>query len=215
MKFRLTYEGQLKASGNHNKHVEEKWDIRRALEPQLVELWKTHPALSGVGLYLRPPPLPSPVTGPQLLDYVQAEQSIHAESRADIAQKLQSPIVVGGMQFLPLVRKDLDLACKLDVTFLRKGQPGALILPGGDLDNRMKTLFDALSVPNEQDLRGNPDHEPFLCLLENDSLITDQHVETDRLLTKPDASQSEVHLVIHVSVNVMRLSQSNIGFLGD
>jgi hypothetical protein len=79
----------------------------------------------------------------------------------------------------------------------------------------MKTLFDALSIPNEQDLLGNPDHEPLLCLLENDSLIISQHVETGRLLTTSNPSPSAVHLLIQVSVNVMRIGNSNIGFIGD
>jgi hypothetical protein len=118
MKFELIYDGDLPPSANHHKRADEKWDIRKKLEPQLTELSKTHPALSGIGLYLRPPPLPSPASGPQVLAHIRAEQSIQAEPRRDVAQKLQTTIVVGGKQFLPLVRKDLDLACKLDITFL-------------------------------------------------------------------------------------------------
>lgn len=215
MKFQLIYDGNLMASGNRNKHPDEKWDIRKKIEPQLRELWDTHPALSGIGLSSRPPHLPPHSSGHELVRVVNTPHTISIDSRAEVANRLRTPIVVGGKQFLPLVRKNLDLACKLDITFLRKGEPGALILPGGDLDNRMKTLFDALSVPNEQDLRGNPDHEPFLCLLQDDSLIIGQHVETGRLLTTSNSSPSAVHLLIQVSVNVMRIGDSNIGFIGD
>ena len=215
MKFELIYDGELPPSGNHNKRVEQKWTIRKSLEPQLEELWKTHPALSGIALYIKPPALPSPVSGPQLLEHVRAEQPLRVESREVVARQFRAPIIVGGKKFLPLVRKSLNLACKLDIIFLRKGEPGSLILPGGDLDNRIKTLFDALSVPNEQDLRGNPDHEPFLCLLEEDSLIIGQRVETGRLLTTSNPSANAVHLLIRVSVDVMRIGDTNIGFIGD
>jgi hypothetical protein len=35
----------------------------------------------------------------------------------------------------------------LKITLLRPEEPGAIILQSGDIDNRLKTLFDALSVP--------------------------------------------------------------------
>jgi len=54
MKFELLFDGDLVSSGNKHKHVDEKWDIRRAIEPQLKELWESHPALSGIGLSSSP-----------------------------------------------------------------------------------------------------------------------------------------------------------------
>jgi len=222
MKFELLFDGDLVSSGKKHKHVEEKWDIRRAIEPQLKELWESHPALSGIGLSSKPPRI-SPWIAHDDFESAIREAARALETPHEIrikagyatAQRLRSPILVGGKQFLPLVRKDLELACKLDITFLRKGKPGDLILPGGDMDNRMKTLFDALSIPNEQDLRGNPDHEPFLCLLEDDSLIIEQHIKTGRLLRVSTASDSAAHLLIEVSVNVMQITDLNIGFIGD
>ena len=221
MKFELLFDGDLFASGNRNKHVDEKWEIRKAIEPQLVELWNTHPALSGISLSSQPPRVPhfSITEHPSLLlrrglEHLETPHEIHIQSRGATARQLRTPIVVGDKKFLPLVRKNLSLACKLDITFLRQGKPGDLILPGGDLDNRMKTLFDALSIPDQQDLRGNPDHEPFFCLLEDDSLIIEQHVKTGRLL-RASSSPSAAHLLIEVSVNVMQITDSNIGFIGD
>jgi hypothetical protein len=215
MKFELIYDGKLVSSGNKHGHVKEKWDVRKQIEPQLIELWKTHPALTGIGLIAQRGHLSPSGSGADLVRAVNTPSTIRVDAHEALANRLRDPLLVGGKQFLPLVRKNLDLACRLEITFLRKGEPGALILPGGDLDNRMKTLFDALSIPKEQDLLGNPDHEPFLCLLEDDSLIIGQHVETGRLLTTTDPSPSAVHLLIQVSVNVTRLGTSNIGFIGD
>src|SRR5687767_867681 len=47
MRFRLTYDGLLKASGNQSNRPKEKWAIRRDIRPQLAELWSYHPALRG------------------------------------------------------------------------------------------------------------------------------------------------------------------------
>jgi hypothetical protein len=93
-----------------------------------------------------------------------------------------------------------------------------LILQGDDIDNRIKTLFDALKMPDEGDVPDEPD-EPvppvMYSLLESDSLIIEEAVETDRLLTKPDADWDEVHLLIQVSVKVLRVRTVNMGLIGD
>jgi hypothetical protein len=44
VKFTLTYDGLLPASANKPKN-QAKWDIRKALDPQLKDLWASHPAL--------------------------------------------------------------------------------------------------------------------------------------------------------------------------
>jgi hypothetical protein len=51
-----------------------------------------------------------------------------------------------GYNFVPLVTERLLLLCRLDVLFLRPDPPGSLI-KSGDIDNRLKTLFDALRMP--------------------------------------------------------------------
>jgi hypothetical protein len=190
----------LLASSNGNKRSKEKWQIRRYFRPQLEQLWKTHPALKGVGLSAR------------LGGYVKIDR------HKAVGQALEQPIMVDGKPFVPLVRKSFELACELNVLFLRQEPPGTLILQGGDLDNRIKTLFDALKVPEKEDMKVEQLDEPlfpFYCLLENDSLITSFSVETDRLLTKPDYQPNQVYLVVEVNVRVMKLTETNIGFLGE
>jgi len=44
MKFTITYEGELSASGNSPKR-QAKWNIRKKIHPQLVELSQTHAVL--------------------------------------------------------------------------------------------------------------------------------------------------------------------------
>src|SRR5947207_8979098 len=81
---------------------------------------------------------------------------------------------VGPFKFVPLVTNYLFLTCRLDITILRRHRPGR----NADLDNRLLTLFDSLRKPHAQsELPPNaiPEahEEPFCCLLEDDSLITD------------------------------------------
>src|SRR5262249_16408835 len=62
----------------------------------------------------------------------------------------KSPVSIirplGGFRFAPLVSERLSLVAELSVTFLRP-EPPSIITQGGDIDNRLKTLLDALRMP--------------------------------------------------------------------
>ena len=100
------------------------------------------------------------------------------------------------------------LGCSLDITFLRRDNPGGPIESGGDLDNRIKVLFDGLRIPrtcSEVVAQPEQDEDPFFCLLEDDQLITDITVRTDKLLA-PSESGEKVHdvvLLIGVTTKVL------------
>jgi hypothetical protein len=86
-------------------------------------------------------------------------------------------VSVGNFSFVPLITETLQHVAVLNITLLGPSEPGAVITLGGGLDNRLKTLFDALPAPsNQQELpRGGSreaDENPFYCLLEDDKLIT-------------------------------------------
>jgi hypothetical protein len=85
---------------------------------------------------------------------------------------------------------------------LRPEAPGQTLIKGGDIDNRLKTLFDALRIPKAGEIMESPDNEggrnPFFCLLEDDSLINHISVTTDLLLG--DVHPNEVRLVIAVNL---------------
>jgi hypothetical protein len=113
------------------------------------------------------------------------------------------------------VSQTIHLVCDLEITLLRPEAPGAVITQSGDIDNRLKTLFDSLRMPKELgelhvgDAPG-PDEQPFYCLLEDDNLITKVAVITDRLL-QPVASPNEVLLVLRVNTRATRLIYKNMG----
>jgi hypothetical protein len=113
-----------------------------------------------------------------------------------------------GFRFLPLISQWFTAACALDILFLRRDGPGSLVRSGGDIDNRIKVLFDALRMPQTCDeVCGDlpaSDENPFFCLLEDDKLITKVQVETNWLLTPPRENEHihDVHLVIQVKTLV-------------
>jgi len=119
---------------------------------------------------------------------------------------------VGHFKFLPLVTSKRDLHCQLEIVFLRPGPPGRLVIQGGDIDNRIKTLFDALRVPsspNEIPDTNRSGPGIICCLLEDDSLISGFSVQTDQLLGGEAGGgqpipDSHVHLLIRVTVKLSK-----------
>jgi hypothetical protein len=175
MRFTLTYRGPLLGSKSGVMH---KHEVRRALHPQLCELWRHEPLSHRSDDWLRPTPGSG---GPEA----------------------QTALVdVAGHSFAVLVRARLKLVAELDVLLLRPEAPGGILLHA-DIDNRLKTLFDALRCPGTaQELPAgyspSDDERPLHCLLEDDRLITRVNVETDRLLAA--RSQDEVHVTIRVQL---------------
>lgn len=197
MRFRLVYEGGL-SSGNGPRPVREKHAIRRHFHPQLKELWQVSEVLR---------------------ETYEWDESNHDHLRSTIpgnficdpgknyGETLADSFSHSGFRFLPLVHKKYFLVCSLNILFLRRENPGDLISVGGDVDNRIKTLLDALRMPTESSElpRGSSPQngeDPFYCLLESDALVTELSVTTDRLL-KPQIegqNKNDVMLIIDVAV---------------
>lgn len=170
MQFRLVYEGRLPANGRPGH----KQAIRRALHPQLRELW-THPPLDSY-----------------------AEQWLLDEPDPN---DLSVVTRVGDFRFATLVCEPLKLFVELDIVLLRPTTPGALIRQGGDIDNQLKTLFDALRMPHNVGELPHNDHpaddeDPFHCLLDDDERIVRVGVEVDRYLAAPDSSSVRVEMFV-------------------
>ena len=121
---------------------------------------------------------------------------------------------VDGHIFSSVVNKNNELTADLDITLLRPGDPG--VVSGGDIDNRMKTLFDALTIPNRDQRPSSetpdPPGRPIACLLEDDGLITGVRVTADRLL-ESETKKSDVLLVIRVDVSCTRATMVNLGLV--
>ncbi|MGH7239183.1 MAG: hypothetical protein ACREHG_03845 [Candidatus Saccharimonadales bacterium] len=96
--------------------------------------------------------------------------------------------------------------------------PGSVI-QAGDIDNRLKTLIDALRIPaNGSELVGNEvsraDENPFFCFLEDDEQVTQLSVQTDTLLDPPTNRDGLfVSLVVTVDIRPFYPTMFNLSFV--
>jgi|ERR1039458_4768592 hypothetical protein len=170
MDFRLVYRGSLPSQGKGASRAREKQAIRKALHPQLRELWNQNRDRWG-------------------------DPSKAADNFGEL----------GGFRRCPVITQRHVVGCSIEILFLRRDSPGNLIRSGGDIDNRIKVLFDGLRMPQECAEFGGAspqegEDDPFFCLLQDDSLITEVHVTTDRLLV-PIETEEHIHdvvLIIHI-----------------
>ena len=108
---------------------------------------------------------------------------------------------VGDFRFGCLVSKKTGTRAELEILILRPEEPGGII-KSGDIDNSLKTLFDALRRPNQiqelpSDAKPSTDEDPFHCLVDDDKFIKSVKVSCDRLLEVKD--ESHVFLLVHVN----------------
>ena len=106
-------------------------------------------------------------------------------------------------RFFPIISSARNEIAELQLLMLRPGAgPGFIVGQGGDIDNRLKTLLDSLRLLKDiseipSDYKQEEDENPFFCLLEDDILISDLSVSTERLL-EPCESSSHVKLIVRV-----------------
>lgn len=110
---------------------------------------------------------------------------------------------VGGVKFFPLITPDLDLLAELDIQILH---PELLETPKADIDNRMKTLLDALKRPQSQhEISENIDKDEVVyTLLDDDHLVTKMTINTSHLLYKKEMPKKnrDYELLIIITVNI-------------
>lgn len=122
-----------------------------------------------------------------------------------------------GYHFAPLVTTELALFCGLDILFLRPDPPGSLI-KSGDIDNRLKTLFDALRMPVGAQETGSDaptnGEDPFFVLMEDDRLVSKIALETDMLLQPVGdvPNPNDCRLVITVNIRPISTNVHNLDF---
>ena len=82
---------------------------------------------------------------------------------------------IGQKRFWFLISEHLKTVVDLSFIFLFPYEIGTIVVSGGDIDNRLKTMFDALRIPhNENEIPRDDDfdyNKGMYCLLEDDKLI--------------------------------------------
>ena len=169
-----------------NAGPEAKQDLRRQFHPQLRQLWEQKPLVDFKRFLL-------PAQGTDTLCVLRQN---------------------GAWTFAPLVCDQLHLTAEISVLMLRPEAPGSIV-HSGDIDNRIKTLLDALKAPTEatalpRNCDQTDDERPLFCLLEDDRLVTKLTVETERWLD-PMAPSDEVVLWVKVVTTQRKVTISTIG----
>ncbi len=192
MEFRLVYDGELLGASRDNTRSQHKHEVRKVFHRQLKRLWQV---------------------SRQLREWATSNERREIVS---VREYLASRFPHNGYHLLPLVVESLAVGCSLDILFLRYDKPGETLLQSGDIDNRLKTIFDALRIPLIGEYCGTPepDEDPFYCLLQDDSMITHVSVTTD-LLLEPTRGKNDVHLVITVKIWPIAVTIDNIAFGGN
>ncbi|MDR1207556.1 MAG: hypothetical protein LBK26_04045 [Rickettsiales bacterium] len=133
---------------------------------------------------------------------------------------------VGGIDFNPIITPALKLLCELDVQLLH---PEVVGIARADIDNRMKTLLDALRCPqNEHEIGENQPKGigPVYTLLDDDHLVTRLSVNTSHFLAPNmfdvDATENapvsieqeeRIFAMIDVNVRVEEGTLENLPFM--
>lgn len=189
MRFHLTYEGVLYGASRNQTRAEHKHQIRKVFHEQLKRLWEISPRLSRASTDL---------DGDEAIEKVDYGGRL---GRYDMF----------GHRFVPLLDEGITVLCELRILLLRADAPGAIV-KSGDIDNRLKTLIDALRLPHNKDEVGDGTggDEPFFCLLRDDALIERLEVRADALL-QPVSSPPNVNDVRVVIEVVLRPYAGTIG----
>jgi hypothetical protein len=175
MDLRLVYKGPLPAASASDTRARDKQRIRREFHPQLKEYYRQ------TGLDQR--------------------RYFHGSG-------IENSFTRSGFTFVTPIQKANCLGCCIDILFLRRDGPGNVVSHGGDIDNRIKVLFDALRIPSgDSELDGTSAEEgehPFYCLLEDDALVSELHVTTDKMLIPVEQGErvNDVLLVIRVQATL-------------
>lgn len=122
-----------------------------------------------------------------------------------------------GRWFSAIVTVERELVCHLDIVLLRRQRSAGQIVYGGDLDNSLKVILDALRVPqHDNETRPAPIQfrkgyvppksikaRPWsLCLLEDNSLITKLSIRADLLNEPRRAGQQVDFAAVHVAATL-------------
>jgi hypothetical protein len=192
---------------NQHKH-----EIRQNFHGQLKQLWAADKFLNEAGGRASDHLTHSAVVASR------SAGRFDPNARIPLKDIVAEEFVRGDYKFVPLVREDEHLYCALSILFLRRDPPGSVIT-AGDIDNRLKTLIDGLTMPeqsNQMSSTGPDDEEkPFFCLLQKDSLVTHIDLESDTLLDPPvgaKADASWVRAVITATVRPHYVTFDNINY---
>jgi hypothetical protein len=186
LEFRLLYQGDLPPSGNKGR-PKDKHAIRRVFHPQLRRLWGVKPNLKYWAFEWFHK---APVEAIQALGDKKLPPEEIGNARANLGLETMGKFYAkAGYDLAPLVVPEFAAQCSIDILVLRPGER-IVFDEQGDLDGQVRTIIDALRMPDNPSETGGAqpeeDERPLFCLLQNDKLISEIKVTSDELLQLPE-----------------------------
>ncbi|HEV8348219.1 MAG TPA: hypothetical protein VGQ16_16700 [Vicinamibacterales bacterium] len=187
MKLLLRYRDNLPASAG----PAEKMQLRFFLSRQLRRVWENYfEAKHPLGQLPRAKPtkLPAANSLPYFMTVFDDEPSY---------------------RFVPLVTHGNKIRCRLSIRYGRWRTGGAAqLLDNGDIDARLKVLFDGLSIPQANQLNFSKvhlEHQTDTCfvLAEDDRLIESVEIGTFEILDAPKGQKEDnLETVFHIQASL-------------
>lgn len=207
--FTLQYNGVLVSAQQRGQRVQNKRAIRFAIDPLLRTLWAQNPQLRWIGAHEG-----------KLTRLRSASWAGHILRIDPLTGGMDGPLIwspfpyvcVGGLTYITLVNQLNRWRCALNIKLLVPGGEGTQ----GDLDNRLKTLYDGLQPPHNLDQVGSGGDAPkdglVFCLVEDDSMIGNRGVEVESLLAPIPSTIQTQDKTNYVSASIgVTLTDSNGG----
>ena len=206
MEFTLRFSGHIP---HHSKAEAHK--VRCVFHDQLVDYWQRDSRLARINQRLIKPFLRS-ARFPRG-DVRRADRGHKIRSENQIYRYRQ----VHQIRFVPLATRWRYLRCELSMRIHRyEGDMdrGGILDNNGDLDNKCKTIVDALRVPSPECLDPSTRHSSrlFFCVLEDDRLVDRITMETRNILgpRPPKGNETEIDADIDVRIYPIHRDLSSI-----
>lgn len=174
MNFTLFYLGKLPSANSSTSEKIEK--IRRGISPQMRNLFDYGP-LKNYPMILEP------------------------SNEDDTSRPFNLYREVDGHPYTCLINEAMGAACRLSITSFETKGTLSVSNQIGDVDNKLKPLLDALSLPKSQPAQkaeSKKSLETIHCLLEDDSLVWEINIQRKRLLTPIDTCESMTQIEVEV-----------------
>lgn len=157
---------------------------------------------------------------PQIRSLCSSDPFVHA-FKGDLEgtrKEREKPLYIdhGSKRYWFLISEYLKTVVDLNITILVPHKVGRIVQNGGDIDNRIKTLFDALRVPSVESEIPSSDsfnygNNGMYCLLQDDKLINRISIRSYRD-HHPDDDDS-VRCLIEVETKITQALWGNLNFV--
>jgi len=132
------------------------------------------------------------------------------------ASELPMFVERNGKRFWFLISERLAITANLNITILVPHEVARIVNNGGDIDNRIKTLFDALRVPAaDSEIPANDSfdyaHGGMYCLLEDDKLIN--RISIRSYQDHGSSEDDHVRCLIEVETRIIQATWRNLNFV--